>query len=100
MLLAGGHQNASCNRFTAELLVSDRDFQERTRRWGAANTEDGTEGLARRYCVSREVILRRFLEAHRIDQEFYERKVAEWAHESPRRPVGSGGDWYVTRMPT
>ena len=88
---------ASCNRFAAELLVPGRDFQERTRRLGAADIEDAIGGLARRYWVSREVILRRFLEAHRIDQEFYERKVAEWARESPRRPAGSGGDWYATR---
>lgn len=88
---------ASCNRFAAELLVPARDFQERTRGLGAADIEDAIGGLARRYWVSREVILRRFLEARRVDQKFYERKVEEWDRESSRRPAGGGGNWHATR---
>ena len=88
---------ASCNRFAAELLVPDRDFRERTHRLDAADIEAEIGSLAARYCVSREVVLRRFLDARRVEQEFYERKVAEWDRESPRRPAGSGGDWYATR---
>ena len=86
----------SCNRFAAELLVPTRDFRERIRRLGAADIEDAIEGLARRYWVSREVILRRFLEARRVDQEFYERKVAEWGREKYRKHSGGGGNWLAT----
>ena len=86
----------SCNRFAAELLVPDRDFRERTRRLGVADIEDAIEGLAERYGVSREVILRRFRDARRVDQGFYERKVKEWGRESPRRAAGGGGNWHAT----
>ena len=85
---------AACNRFAAELLVPARDFREQTARWDAADIEAGVEGLAERYCVSREVVLRRFLDADRVSQAFYERKVAEWAQASSRKPAGGGGDWH------
>lgn len=83
----------ACNRFAAELLVPARDFRELTDRWDAAGIEAGIEGLAERYCVSREVVLRRFLDAGRVSQAFYERRVSEWAQASPKKSAGGGGDW-------
>ena len=89
---------ASCNRFAAELLVPDSDFREQTRELGRADIEAEIPELAERYRVSREVILRRFLDARRVNQAFYERKVAEWGQESPRKPANAGfGDWHKTR---
>ena len=83
----------ACNRFAAELLVPARDFRERTARWDAADIEAGVEGLAEHYCVSREVVLRRFLDTGRVSQASYERKVSEWAQASPKKSAGGGGDW-------
>jgi Zn-dependent peptidase ImmA (M78 family) len=60
----------------------------------ANRTDEGwqdaeVQGLADRYGVSREVILRRLLGTHRISESFYRRKVREIREEYARAEGGS-----------
>ena len=50
--------------------------------------------LGNRYGVSREAVLRRFLNLGRVGQVFYETKAKFWAGQ---KKVGSGGDWYASQ---
>jgi Zn-dependent peptidase ImmA (M78 family) len=78
-----------CNAVAAEILVPQADFlaqptvaahPARAREW-----EDGTiSGLARRYRVSREVIVRRLLTFERATTNFYRRKREQYAAEFVR----------------
>jgi Zn-dependent peptidase ImmA (M78 family) len=52
--------------------------------------------LASRYRVSREVILRRFLDANRVSQAFYEARTREWNGQKGER-ASPGGSFYLTK---
>ena len=78
-----------CNKFASLFLVPDFDFRERSKDVDVSNTT--VSKLASYYCVSREVILRRFLEQGRVSQEKYRLKTEEW---SQQKKQGSGGDYY------
>lgn len=83
-----------CNRFVGEFLVPDADFDKRISRDSA--DDKSIVRLAKLYSVSREVILRKFLDRNIVDQRLYERKVEQWS----RKPVGKprkGGDYYLTK---
>ena len=84
-----------CNRFAAEFLVPLRDFHERS-----ANlpiNDIAISDLADLYCVSRETILRRFLDQGRVDQPFYEQKARQWSEERDESGGGSSGNHYLTK---
>lgn len=85
-----------CNQFAAEFLVP---IEELRRQVGALPYSDALiQKLARRFRVSREVVLRRFLDEGKVTQVFYEKKAAEWIDEYKRRPQKRpGGDYYATR---
>ena len=79
-----------CNQLTAEFLVPSKDFEQFI---GMPASDDGIiSGLANRYNVSREVILRRFLDLGEIDRRYYDKKSQEWTKQI-RKPR-SGGDYY------
>ena len=62
---------------------------------------DGTASrLADIYCVSREVILRKLLDASQVDQTTYQRLVHEWweAWQEARARGSSGGNYYASQM--
>lgn len=83
-----------CNKFAGEFLVPSDDFERRT---SNVYIDDSLiSELANIYLVSREVILRRFLDRGRVDQEFYERKVAEWVVDK-KESKGSSGNYYSTQ---
>ena len=85
-----------CNAVTAELLLPSEDFNARTRNT-AQVTLELISGLARRYHVSREVVLRRLADSQRVDQKFYQRAVDQWKNEAEARAgESSGGDYYAT----
>jgi Zn-dependent peptidase ImmA (M78 family) len=84
-----------CNRFAAEFLVPREDFEKQLLR-GFEN-EQLIAYLARRYNVSREVILRRLVDREIVSSEYYETKVAEWAREHGKSREGSGGDYYLNQ---
>jgi Zn-dependent peptidase ImmA (M78 family) len=82
-----------CNTFAGSFLVPDNDFNKRIT--GMSIDEKLIEQLANCYHVSREVILRKFLDRNLINQSYYERKVAEWANRPPKSD--SGGNYYLTK---
>ncbi len=83
-----------CNALAAEILVPWADFEAQLSGIGPPY-DDAVVPLAQRYHVSRESILRRFLDCGLIDQRRYEARVAQWAGEAETR--GSGGDYYATQ---
>lgn len=82
-----------CNAFAAELLIPAGDFE--TRLAGITEvTEKAIEELARRYWVSREAILRKFLDKGLVSESYYKKKAHEWAKQ---KKDGSGGNYYATQ---
>ena len=91
------HIEIFCNSFTAEFLIPESDFNYQTAPF-PQNVEEcpdeAIENLASRYGVSREVILRRFLDDKRVSAKYYELKAKEWAGQ---KKTGGGGNWYATQ---
>ena len=84
-----------CNRFAAEVLVPEEDFQIRV---GQLPPDlDLVNDLAQVYKVSRETVLRRFLDRGRIPSSVYEELTEKWNKEFESSSKGSGGDYYATR---
>jgi len=85
-----------CNRLAAEVLVPSEDFAQRPA--GDPHEDEFIEALAKRYRVSREMILRRFLDMDEIDAAHYRKKTALWAREfREKRASGRGGNYYATQ---
>jgi Zn-dependent peptidase ImmA (M78 family)/transcriptional regulator with XRE-family HTH domain len=87
---------ATCNRFAADFLVPEREFAP------DAVSFDGTENtivkLARRFNVSREVILRRLLDLGRVSTDTYEEWSSRWNtnYFARKKPKSPGGNYYAT----
>lgn len=82
-----------CNRFAGELLVPKDDFDKMISR--VQVDEKAIEKLAKRYKVSREVILRKCLDRGLVDKKYYEQRSAHWIREArERRRRGTGGNYY------
>ena len=86
----------ACNGFAGEFLVPTGHFQKNeTLDNPAGITDDTLVALARRYRVSREVVLRKCLDQNRIDQQFYDEKREEWKRSYSGAPESStGGNYY------
>lgn len=86
-----------CNAIAAEVLVPSADFEQQTQGW-SHNLDKVEEhyfaGLAKRYGVSREAVLRRFLDQNRVSQHRYEQLAKQWSSQQKK---GSGGDWFSTQ---
>lgn len=84
-----------CNRFAAQFLVPDEDFESRV--LGLRIEERYIEDLARKYSVSREVILRKLLDMGRVSQEYYDEMTRIWVNETEfKDDEESGGHYYNT----
>lgn len=83
-----------CNRFAAEFLLPETEFNEAMR--GLEATEQSAELLASRYHVSREFIYRKLLDRELISAEAYREAATRWADQ--RRQGGSGGNPYWTKI--
>ena len=83
-----------CNRFAGAFLVPDDDFNKKI--VGISISETLIQKMAKQYSVSREVILRKFLDRNLIEQSYYERQVKEWARVVPSKR-SSGGNYYLTK---
>lgn len=86
-----------CNRFTGEFLLPKEEFNKVIS--GVRIYEEAIEKLAKRYKVSREVILRKCLDRGLVDQAYYEKWSARWIREAQERAVEraaqrKGGDHY------
>lgn len=85
-----------CNRFAAEVLVPMSDLKVRAR--AVQPTDSAVAALARTYRVSREVVLRRFLDLGLVSASRYEEKAREWTADFERTSEGGGGgDFYRTQ---
>lgn len=83
-----------CNALAAEILVPAEDFAKQIKGIAAIN-DKAVETLADRYRVSRESVLRRFLDLGRVSHDYYEKKAREWSEGVPKG--GSGGNYYFTQ---
>ena len=86
-----------CNKIAAETLIPSPDFMIQTRLFPAdieRASEQQLSDLAARYGVSREAVLRRFLDQGRVTAAFYELKSKAWAAQQKK---GAGGDWYASK---
>jgi len=86
-----------CNAIAAEILIPSPDFRMQAKQFPAdieRATEQQFSDLAARYGVSREAVLRRFLDQDRVTAVFYEQKAKAWAAQQKK---GAGGDWYASQ---
>ena len=85
-----------CNEFAGEFLVPSEDVHTYLRN---KNIDDNLlSGLAKKYSVSREVILRKCFDLRYVNQAFYDAKVREWVTERlGYDSSGSGGNYYDGR---
>lgn len=86
-----------CNAIAAEILIPSPDFQIQVQQFPAdieRASEQQFSDLAARYGVSREAVLRRFLDQDRVTVSFYEQKAKAWAAQQKK---GTGGDWYASQ---
>lgn len=86
-----------CNQMAAEMLMPSDDFAAQARALPdnlEALPDHVFADLGNRYGVSREAVLRRFLDMGRVGQPFYEAKAKFWAGQ---KKAGSGGDWYASQ---
>lgn len=86
-----------CNRFAGAFLVPDDDFDKQTR--SIAYTDANISKLAKRYSVSREVILRKLFDKGLVSEDKYIEKATEW-NEEYKANVGNGGggNYYNTKI--
>lgn len=88
----------ACNRFASEVLVPPYSFNKEIDLFKTVGEQSIPE-IAKKYSVSREVILRRLLEHKVIDNNYYSKKVEEWNRDYLRMEGEStGGNWYLTRL--
>jgi Zn-dependent peptidase ImmA (M78 family) len=80
-----------CNRFAHECLVPTRAFRE----LAGPPTDEGIQALADHFSVSREVILRGYVDSGIVDSSAYESTVARWASQAVAgRNRSPGGSYY------
>lgn len=87
-----------CNQFAGEFLVPDTDFDQRLKQLSSVREQE-IEKLARRYHVSREVILRKLLDRKRITQAEYQHSVEKWDEQSQNsdNQESNSGNYYRTQ---
>ena len=88
-----------CNEMASKALVPDEFFDEVFEElFGSRRAEEDpralAEDLADRFCVSREMIYRKFLDRQFVDQNEYQAAASEW--NSQRTSDGNGGNSYFT----
>lgn len=82
-----------CNRFTGEFLVPKEDFDKIISR--VRVDEEAINKFAKRYKVSREVILRKCLDRGLVDKTYYDERSAHWIKEArERHRRRTGGNYY------
>jgi Zn-dependent peptidase ImmA (M78 family) len=86
-----------CNEFAGELLFPENEFLA----LGMSFSEDTVYELANHYKVSREVVLRKYLNTRQIDAILYKKLTDKWAQEFFKQRHGGktteGGNHYLTK---
>jgi Zn-dependent peptidase ImmA (M78 family) len=89
-----------CNSIAGEILVPEDDFLQLinnlSKKTKNISDDEYYEGIARRYKVSREVILRKLLDKGYVDQYFYKEKSNHWLRQMGNKKSG-GGNYYLTQ---
>lgn len=85
-----------CNQFAGEFLLPESILEEEH----PIPEEEFISNLANHFKVSREVVLRRYLDLHIIDKKAYEEFTSKWKDEFEKKKSSKspGGDYYLTRM--
>jgi Zn-dependent peptidase ImmA (M78 family)/transcriptional regulator with XRE-family HTH domain len=88
----------ACNHFAAEILVPLSAFRTKIGNKSPDDPEVISE-LADQFSVSREVILRRFLDEDEIGTTYYLKMAKKWNRDYLRgKREKSGGNWYLTKL--
>ena len=82
-----------CNRFASELLVPDEALDISV----AEVSEAHCDTLAEYFSVSREVILRKYLDRGLVDADYYEHMAANWTEQARTRREPGGNYYYNQR---
>jgi Zn-dependent peptidase ImmA (M78 family) len=85
-----------CNQFAANVLAPWPEVQRVA--GGRAPTDEVILELSRYFKVSREVILRRFLDAGMVSLASYRAKARAWAEEARRARGSGGGNYYLNQF--
>jgi Zn-dependent peptidase ImmA (M78 family) len=85
-----------CNQFTGEFLLPESILKEEL----LIVNGKIIENLAFRFKVSKEVVLRRYLDLHLIDIKEYKDFTTQWkeSFENKKDRAVSGGNYYLTQM--
>lgn len=86
-----------CNAFAAEFLVPSQSFRNDAALY-QQDGESAIQQIAKKYSVSREVILRRLLDLGLVSSEYYEQKSREWNRDYLRTRKSPGGNYYLTKI--
>jgi Zn-dependent peptidase ImmA (M78 family) len=86
-----------CNKIAAEILVPMNEFKELYASKASVLDETTIKLIAKDYCVSREVILRRFLELGITSSAIYEDYKIKW-DSAFRQAESGGGDYYKNKV--
>lgn len=87
-----------CNQYASEVLVPEDSFQNEIPIFRAKGP-DVIPRLAAKYSVSKEVILRRFLDHGLVTEDYYKAKAEEWNQEYLRnKSEALGGNYYLTKL--
>ena len=87
-----------CNQFSGAFLVPDADFPRRIS--NVVINDRSIIDLAKKYSVSREVILRKCLDRKLVSQQEYTNSTEKWIEEAKvarKKKKGGGGDYYATK---
>ena len=84
-----------CNAFAGAFLVPDDAFDRVLRQ--EADPESEARRLSRMFCVSRDVILRKYRDRQIISPQEYSETIAAWRHEARPSATG-GGNYYRTKI--
>lgn len=83
-----------CNRFTNDLLVPPDEFDS----FQLTVSEAQFERLANHFSVSREVILRNYLDRGLVEPDYYEQMAAKWIKEAKEsKEEAEGGSYYYNK---
>ena len=85
-----------CNAFAGAFLVPDDAFDRVLR--PEADPVLEARRLSRMFCVSREVILRKFRDRQTISPLVYRETVDAWRDEARSTTTGRGGNYYRTQI--
>ncbi|OIR24555.1 ImmA/IrrE family metallo-endopeptidase [Bathymodiolus thermophilus thioautotrophic gill symbiont] len=88
-----------CNAFSSKFLVPDAAFDQYL---DNEVNDTSLEDIAKQFVVSREVILRKFLDNQKITTDFYTKKVRQWKDEyeldkKQNRSQSTGGNPNYTK---